>query len=146
MKTKCRITNDKLIPFLDLGKQPLANGFLNTKSRKKKEYFYNLKVGFSNDNAKINIEDDSKNVSAAGIDSVDSFSQSLETLDDLFTIAEIYRDDIGLADSSIAYYEEIINRYPTSEQLPRALYSIAWILDQLNRDLIGAEFFWKELI
>ncbi len=105
-----------------------------------------LKVGFSNDNAKINIEDDSKNVSAAGIDSVDSFSQSLETLDDLFTIAEIYRDDIGLADSSIAYYEEIINRYPTSEQLPRALYSIAWILDQLNRDLISAEFFWKELI
>ncbi len=48
MKTKCRITNDKLIPFLDLGKQPLANGFLNIKSQKKKEYFYNLKVGFSN--------------------------------------------------------------------------------------------------
>ena len=48
MKKKCRITNDKLIPFLDLGKQPLANGFLNMKALKKKEYFYNLKVGFSN--------------------------------------------------------------------------------------------------
>ena len=53
-------------------------------------------------------------------DSILVVSQSLETLDDLFTIAEIYRDYIGQVDSSIAYYDEIIHRYPNSEQLPRA--------------------------
>ncbi len=41
----CRIKKDKLIPFLNLGKQPLANGFIGNKNTK--EYFYNLKVGFS---------------------------------------------------------------------------------------------------
>ena len=47
MNRKCRIKNDKLIPFLNLGKQPLANGFLGRKDKIKKEYFFNLKVGFS---------------------------------------------------------------------------------------------------
>ncbi len=47
MTKKCRISEDKLIPFLDLGRQPIANGFLNKKDKRKKEYFYNLKVGFS---------------------------------------------------------------------------------------------------
>ena len=47
MRKKCRISNDALIPFLNLGKQPIANGFLNTRNKNKKEYFYNLKVGFS---------------------------------------------------------------------------------------------------
>ena len=34
--------------FLDLGKQPLANSFLHNISKKslKREYFYNLSVGF----------------------------------------------------------------------------------------------------
>jgi len=45
MKNKCRIEKDKLISFLDLGKQPLANGFIKNKNYK--EYFYDLKVGFS---------------------------------------------------------------------------------------------------
>ena len=47
MIKKCRISDDKLIPFLNLGKQPIANGFLNIRNINKKEYFYNLKVGFS---------------------------------------------------------------------------------------------------
>ena len=36
MNRKCRIKNDKLIPFLNLGKQPLANGFLGRKDKIKK--------------------------------------------------------------------------------------------------------------
>ena len=48
MTKKCRISNDKLIPFLDLGQQPLANGFLSKKNKLKREYFYNLKVGLEN--------------------------------------------------------------------------------------------------
>ena len=79
-------------------------------------------------------------------DSILVVSQSLETLDDLFTIAEIYRDYIGQVDSSIAYYDEIIHRYPNSEQLPRAKYSIAWIMKNMNRDPVGAKSFLEELI
>jgi len=42
---KCRITKKKCNVFLDLGKMPLANGFL--KKNFKNEYFFPLKVGFS---------------------------------------------------------------------------------------------------
>ena len=47
MIKNCRVSKDKLIPFLNLGKQPIANGFLINKDKIKKEYFYNLRVGFS---------------------------------------------------------------------------------------------------
>ena len=42
----CRITNSKCKIFLDLGKMPIANGFLKKKFFKK-EYFFPLKVGFN---------------------------------------------------------------------------------------------------
>jgi SAM-dependent methyltransferase len=42
----CRITKEKCKIFLDLGKMPLANGFLKTKDFKH-EYFFNLQVAFS---------------------------------------------------------------------------------------------------
>ena len=47
MRKTCRISGDKLIQFLDLGKQPLGNGFLISKKKIVREYFYKLKVGFS---------------------------------------------------------------------------------------------------
>ena len=43
---KCRITKKNCNVFLDLGKMPLANGFLKKKDFKN-EYFFYLKVGFS---------------------------------------------------------------------------------------------------
>ncbi len=61
-------------------------------------------------------------------------ARSLEVLDDLFTACEIYRDDIGQADSARAYYEEVIRRFPDSDQLPRAVYSLAWIELQMRGD------------
>ena len=42
----CKITKKKIKPFLSFGKMPIANGFLNKKNFKK-EYFFNLEVGFS---------------------------------------------------------------------------------------------------
>ena len=42
----CKITKKKIKPFLSFGKMPIANGFLN-KKKFKKEYFFNLEVGFS---------------------------------------------------------------------------------------------------
>lgn len=40
----CRVCGGEVKQFLDLGKQPIANGFL-TKRQFSKEFFYNLKVG-----------------------------------------------------------------------------------------------------
>ena len=54
-------------------------------------------------------------------------ARSLAVLDDLFSACELYRDDIGQADSARAYYQEVIRRFPDSDQLPRAVFSLAWI-------------------
>ena len=43
---KCRITKEKCKIFLDLGKMPLANGFIE-KNKTQKEYFFRLKAAFS---------------------------------------------------------------------------------------------------
>ena len=45
---KCKFTGKKIVPFMSFGKMPIANGFLKKKEFKK-EYFYELKVGFSKD-------------------------------------------------------------------------------------------------
>ena len=43
---KCRIDKSKCKIFLDLGKMPVANGFIN-KENNQKEYFYKLKCAFN---------------------------------------------------------------------------------------------------
>ena len=65
-------------------------------------------------------------------------ARSLDVLDDLFSACELYRHEIGQADSARAYYEEVIRRFPDSDQLPRAVYSLAWIELQLRGDEEGA--------
>ena len=42
----CKITNKKIKPFMTFGKMPIANGFISKKNFKK-EYFYEMNVGFS---------------------------------------------------------------------------------------------------
>ncbi len=61
-------------------------------------------------------------------------ARSLAVLNDLFSACELYRDDIGQADSARAYYEEVLRRFPDSDQLPRAVYSLAWIELQMRGD------------
>ena len=55
MTKTCRISGDKLIQFLDLGKQPLGNGFLVSKKKMRKRVFYKLKVGFSKKSSMVQI-------------------------------------------------------------------------------------------
>jgi len=43
---KCKITGEKINPFMSFGKMPIANGFIKKKDFKS-EYFYNLEVGFT---------------------------------------------------------------------------------------------------
>ena len=45
---KCKITNKTIKPFMDFGKMPIANGFLN-KDDFNNEFFYKMEVGFSED-------------------------------------------------------------------------------------------------
>ena len=42
----CKITKKRIKPFMSFGKMPIANGFLK-KDQFKKEYFFNMEVGFS---------------------------------------------------------------------------------------------------
>ena len=42
----CKFTKKKIKPFMSFGRMPIANGFLKKKNFRK-EYFYDLKVGFS---------------------------------------------------------------------------------------------------
>lgn len=73
-------------------------------------------------------------------------ARNLEVLDHLFNACEIYRDDIGQPDSAVAYYQEVIRRFPDSDQLPRAVYSIAWIYREMRRDPEGADPYLQRLI
>ena len=43
---KCKLTKKKITPIMSFGKMPIANGFIE-KQNFKKEYFYNMEVGFN---------------------------------------------------------------------------------------------------
>ena len=43
---KCKITNEKIEPFMTFGKMPLANGFIEKKDFNS-EFTYEMEVGFS---------------------------------------------------------------------------------------------------
>ena len=55
----CKITKKKIKPFMSFGKMPIANGFLK-KNEFKKEFFFNLEVGFSNKLSLFQINDHPK--------------------------------------------------------------------------------------
>ena len=46
---KCKVSGKKIAPFMSFGRMPMANGFLD-KEEFNKEFFYELEVGFSEDN------------------------------------------------------------------------------------------------
>ena len=73
-------------------------------------------------------------------------ARNIEVLDDLFSACEVYRDDIGQADSAVAYYQEVIRRFPESDQLPRAVFSIAWIYREMRGDEEAASPYLSRLI
>ena len=48
-------------------------------------------------------------------------------LESHFAVAEMYRDRLVIPDSAAFFYAEILRRFPESNQIPRALYSLASI-------------------
>ena len=50
----------------------------------------------------------------------------------ILTVAEFYRDRLAMPDSAVHFYLEFTRRFPESHQVPRALYSIAWIHTEMK--------------
>lgn len=67
-------------------------------------------------------------------------------LDNLFGVAELYRDKLVLPDSAAYFYDQIVERFPETPELPRALYSLAWIRLDMMGDADGAEPILRRLI
>ena len=53
---KCKITNKQITPFMSFGEMPIANGFLK-KEDFKKEFFFEMEVGFSEDLSLFQLND-----------------------------------------------------------------------------------------
>ena len=56
---KCKVSGKKITPFMSFGKMPMANGFLGPKEFNN-EFFYELEVGFSEDNFLFQVNDHPK--------------------------------------------------------------------------------------
>ncbi len=56
---KCKITGKKINKIMSFGRMPMANGFLEKKEFKK-EFFYNLKVGFNKNNYLFQVDNHPK--------------------------------------------------------------------------------------
>ena len=56
---KCKVTNKKITPFMSFGKMPIANGFLE-KVNFKKEFFFNMEVGFAENISLFQLKDHPK--------------------------------------------------------------------------------------
>ena len=76
----------------------------------------------------------------------DSTARTAEIFDDLFEIAELYRGRLAQPDSALRYYQEVARRFPVSVQLPRILYSMAWVHLEMREDLEAARPYLERLI
>ncbi len=56
---RCKVDKNKIKPFMSFGKMPMANGFLLKKDFKR-EFFYNLEVGFNTKNYLFQVNDHPK--------------------------------------------------------------------------------------
>ena len=63
-----------------------------------------------------------------------------------FAVAEMYRDRLAIPDSAAFFYAEILRRFPESNQIPRALYSLATIRMEGRGGLEAARPDLEELI
>ena len=56
---KCKVSGKEITPFMSFGKMPMANGFLEPEEFNN-EFFYELEVGFSEDNFLFQVNDHPK--------------------------------------------------------------------------------------
>ena len=64
----------------------------------------------------------------------------------LFSLAEIYRDELAVADSSVHYYQQLLLRFPESLEVPRILYSLAWVKAEMQGDGDAGRDLFQQLI
>lgn len=73
-------------------------------------------------------------------------SGNLTLEEQLYMVAEIYRDQLALPDSAAQVYQHLTNRFPSSDQRPRALYSLAWIHLEQRQDPPAARPYLERLV
>ncbi len=78
--------------------------------------------------------------------SVERPDRTMEVFEDLFSLAELYRDQLAQADSALFYYGRLRERFPESIQIPLILYNMGWIHIELKRDPNGAKPFFAQLV
>ena len=89
----CKVLKKKISPFMSFGKMPIANGFIEKKDFKK-EYFYNMEVGFSEDLSLFQLNDHPKPEEMFN-DSYPFFSSSSEYMKNHFrNYANFIKKDI----------------------------------------------------
>ncbi len=76
----------------------------------------------------------------------ESAARTVEIFDDLFEIAELYRGRLAQPDSALRYFQEVARRFPGSVQLPRILYSMAWVHLEMGDDLDSARPYLERLV
>ena len=64
----------------------------------------------------------------------------------IFAVAELYRERLVAADSAAYYYEEVIRRFPSSREVPRAMYNLAWIRVEMQNDMELARPVLEDLV
>ena len=87
---KCKITGDKLSPFMSFGKMPSANGFLY-ENNFDNEFFYEMEVGFSN------------KVSSIGSEPIYSFLFCENTNNPIIKIITIIKNNVSI--NLVIYYK-----------------------------------------
>ena len=65
--------------------------------------------------------------------SIERRDRTIEVFGDLFSLAELYRDQLAQADSALFYYGQVRERFPDSAQMPLILYNMGWIHLELKK-------------
>ncbi len=65
--------------------------------------------------------------------SIERGDRTIEVFEDLFSLAELYRDQLAQADSALFYYGQVRERFPDSAQMPLILYNMGWIHLELKK-------------
>ena len=78
--------------------------------------------------------------------SIERRDRTIEVFADLFSLAELYRDQLAQADSALFYYGQVRDRFPASAQMPLILYNMGWIHLELKKAPDDARPFSQMLV
>jgi len=72
--------------------------------------------------------------------------ESEKAVQPLFLLAEFYLIKMNLPESALAEYQGIVDKYPETEYVPKSLYAIAWIYENIYQDSTKAKDYYQEIV